>query len=287
MKVLLVHARPLDHSGGAEISLAHHVAHAPPRVVVDVIAPTDEVELSAYDAVVLGNVRPHGAASDEEKVACVTGWAERLERYAGRSIKSERDAHPCAKRDASCVEIDPIRRVPCACSRDIPLAVERLYNACSGVQFVSPAQRKVINQIVAIRTRQFVVASPVDFTRFRSVTPYEHRRRAALIFGDGKRVAPTAEGRARAEGFEPVRLVDFSVPYDRMPALYNEYQAVVVDPILFHASGRAVVEAIACGCRVITGPRVGFSSFRDPCRASRVANAAFWRMVLPDRQRRQ
>jgi hypothetical protein len=284
--VLLVHARPLDQSGGAEISLGQHVAHAPPGVQVDIIAPTDEPMLSAYDAVVLANVRPHGAASDEEKVACIARWAERLERYAGRSIKSERDAHPCAKRDASCVEVDPIRRVPCDCSPDIPLAVERLYNACSGVQFVSPAQRKVINQIVAIRTRQFVVASPIDFSRFRNVVPYERRRRAALIFGDGKRVAATAEDRARAGGFEPVRMVDRSVPYERMPVLYNEYQAVVVDPVLFHASGRAVVEAMACGCRVIAGPRVGFTSFRDPCRASRLADVAFWRMVLPDLERR-
>jgi hypothetical protein len=71
-----------------------------------------------------------------------------------------------------------------------------------------------------------------------------------------------------------------------MPVLYNEYQAVVVDPVLFHASGRAVVEAMACGCRVIAGPRVGFTSFRDPCRASRLADVAFWRMVLPDLERR-
>lgn len=278
-RVLLVHARPLDGTGGAEISLRHHVAHAPAGVRVDAILPTDDADLALYDAVVLANVRPHGVATDEEKVACLLGWAERLERHRGWSIKSERDAHPCARRDASCVAVDPIRRLPCECNRDIPAAVERLYNACSGVQFVTPAHREVINRIVTIRTRQFVVASPIDFTLFRSVTPYDRRRRAALIFGDGSRVAPTAEARARAEGFEPVRVRE-RIPYERMPDLYNAHQAVVVDPILFHASGRAVVEGLACGCRVLAGPRVGFLSFPDPCAASSAANAEFWRIVL-------
>jgi hypothetical protein len=278
-RVLLVHARPLDGTGGAEISLRHHVAHAPAGVRVDVILPTGDADLASYDAVVLANVRPHGAATDEEKVACLLRWAERLERHRGWSIKSERDAHPCAKRDASCVAVDPIRRLPCDCARDIPAAVERLYNACSAVQFVTPAHRQVINQIVSIRTRQFVVASPIDFELFRSVTPYERRRRAALIFGEGSRVAPTAEARALAAGFEPVRVRE-RVAYERMPALYNAHQAVVVDPTLFHASGRAVVEGLACGCRVLAGPRVGFLSFPDPCAASRAANREFWRMVL-------
>jgi hypothetical protein len=278
-RVLLVHARALVPSGGAEISLGHHVTHAPSGVRVDVIPPTAEVDLEPYAAVVLANIRPSSAESDAERAACIMRWAERIESYRGWSIKSERDAHPCAKRDASCVALDPIRRVPCDCSTMIPDAMERLYNACSGVQFVTPAHQRVINAIVPIRTRQFVVASPIDFAHFRSVTPFEERRRAALIFGDGRRVAPTAEARALAEGFEPVRVRE-RVPYEQMPALYNAHQAVVVDPILFHASGRAVVEGLACGCRVLTGPRVGFTSFADPCAASRVANEEFWRMVL-------
>jgi hypothetical protein len=99
----------------------------------------------------------------------------------------ERDAHPCAKRDASCVALDPIRRLPCDCVRAMP-----------------------------------------------------------------ERVAESAETRGRAAGFEPARLRDASLPYERMRALYNEYQGVVVDPVLFHASGRAVVEAMACGRRVLT-----------------------------------
>jgi hypothetical protein len=277
--VLLVHARPLEWTGGAEISLKLHVESAPRGVRVDVILPTDEADLSAYDAVVLANVRPHGAANDDEKVACIERWTERLRGFRGRSIKSERDAHPCAKRDATCVAMNPIRRLPCDCARSIPDAVERLYNACSAVQFVTPAHQQVINLIVSIRVRQCVVASPVDFTRFTNVTPFAARRRAALIFGDGLRVAPTAEARAEAEGLEPIRVRE-RVPYERMPSLYNSNQAVVVDPILFHASGRAVVEGLACGCRVLAGPRVGFTSFADPLAASRNANAEFWRMVL-------
>lgn len=278
-KVLLVHARPLEWTGGAEISLRLHVESAPADVSVDVVLPTDDVDLSPYDAVVLANVRPHDAVDDRAKVECITRWAERIERYRRRSIKSERDAHPCAKRDASCVEVNPIRRVPCDCERSIPDAVERLYNACSAVQFVTPAHRQVINQIVAIRVPQLVVASPIDFGKFTDRVPFEERRRVALILGDGKRVAPTAEPRARAAGFEPLRMRE-SVPYERMPALFNSVQAVVVDPILFHASGRAVVEAMACGCLVLVGPRVGFTSFDDPIAASRSANAEFWRMVL-------
>ena len=276
-----MHARPLGWTGGAEISLRLHVENAPADVRVDVILPTDEADLAAYDAVVLANVRPHDAANDAEKVSCIERWTERIERYSGRSIKSERDAHPCAKRDASCVEVDPIRRVPCDCDRSIPDAVERLYDACSAVQFVTPAHREVISRIVPIRARQFIVASPVDFALFRSTTPFEERRRVARIFGDGRRVAPTAEARARAAGFEPLRVREH-VPYEQMPELYNSAQAVVVDPILFHASGRSVVEGMACGCRVLAGPRVGFTSFDDPVAASRAANREFWRMVLGD-----
>jgi len=133
--------------------------------------------------------------------------------------------------------------------------------------------------------RQVEVGCPVDFDRFQSITPFEERKHAALILGDAIRVAPEAEALAEAEGY-PVEHVEYlSVPYEKMPELLNCYQAVVVAPVMLHASGRLVFEAMACGCKVITNDRVGAMSLPDPLAASRGADAAFW-AVIADRPER-
>ncbi len=279
-RLLLVHSQPIECLGGAELSLQNHVASAPPRVGVDVILPDDPVSLENYDTVVLSNLRPSGGLGEEAEYGWAQQWIENLRGYRGYVIKLEHDAHPCTYRDARCINFDCIEERACDCTSSIPRAFEALYNLCDALIFLSPLHRQVINQMIDIKIRrQYDIACPVDFDRFRVITPFAERKHAALITGDALRVALEAEDLAAAAGY-PVEHVGYlSVPYDEMPALLNQYQAVVVAPAMLHAFGRLVSEAMACGCEVITNNRVGAMSYRDPVAASRKSNKAFWRVV--------
>lgn len=279
LRVLFVHSLPLSYLGGAELSLAHHVARAPEGVEVDICLPDDERELCGYDAVVLANLRPPGGVGEEAELAWAERWLRRIERYRGFSVRSERDVHPCTHRDGRCLALSPPRRLPCECSDRMRMVFQKLYNACSAVQFLSPSHQEAINLLIEIESRQFVIAAPIDLERFRNEIPFERRKRAALILGDAPRVAVSAPQRARRHGFKPEWIPYLSVPPERMPALYNRYQAVVVDPVMLHAFGRVFVEAMACGCRVLASERVGALSWEDPIAACREANDRFWEMV--------
>jgi len=280
MRVLLVHASPLYQLGGAELSLGYHVARAPAGVEVDVCLPSDERELSGYDAVVLANLRPSGGAGEAAELAWAERWVRRLARYRGFSVRSERDVHPCTHRDGRCLAVKPLRKLPCDCNDRMRRAFEELYNTCSAVQFLSPIHQAAVSLLIRIEAPQFIIAPPVDLERFRNTVPFEKRKRAALILGDAARVAASAPERARRHGFEPARIPYLSVPAEEMPELYNRYQAVVVDPVMLHAFGRVVVEAMACGCRVLASERVGAFSWDDPIAACREANDRFWDMLL-------
>jgi glycosyltransferase involved in cell wall biosynthesis len=280
MRLLLIHSCPLDRLGGAELSLRDHVAAAPRNVKVDVALPDVSVDLKNYDTVILSNLRPSGGLGEEAEYCWAQQWIERLRGYRGYVIKLEHDVHPCTHRDARCIDFDSIEWRACNCTSPIPRVFEELYNLCDAVMFLSPLHRRAINHIIHIKTRrQYDIAVPVDFTRFRSITPFNERKHAALITGDAIRVAPDAAALAEAKGY-PVEYVDYlSVPYAGMPVLLNRYQAMVVAPVMLHAFGRLVVEAMACGCQVITNNRVGAMSYSDPVAASRNSNAAFWRVV--------
>lgn len=303
MRILLVHARRLDELGGAEISLSMHVAAAPAGVTVDTALPEESCELDRYDAVILANLRPTAGAGGaggpvkqwvwhaldksafqavtlRRELAAARDWLRRLEKYRGRVIRSERDVHPCAYRTGACVAVEPVRREPCGCSDRPARVFEELYNRCDVVQFLSPLHREAVNALVRIRVPQAEIAPPLDFARFRRVTPWAERRPRALLTGDAIRVADTAEERARAAGFAVERREYLATPYAEMPALLNGYQAVVLDPVMLHAFGRLAAEALACGCRVIASGRVGALSWPDPLAACREANARFWEMVL-------
>lgn len=280
MNVLLVHATPLDRLGGAELSLSEHLRRAPDGVRVDVVLPDADPDLERYDAVVLANLRPAGGVGEEAEMAPAIAWTDRLAAYEGFSLKSERDLHPCTLRDARCVAGPDLRFVGCGCSTKMRKVFEGLYNACSAVQFLSPGHEHVIRTLVEVRTRCHLVAPPVDLEAFRVERPPEEREPIALILGDATRVAPSADERARRAGYEPERVPYLSVPHDQMPRLYNRYRAVVVDPIMFHAFGRIVVEALACGCEVLASERVGALSWPDPRAACRRANEDFWSIVL-------
>jgi hypothetical protein len=304
MRVLLVHARPLSGRGGAEISLRDHLAHAPSGVTAEAVLPDSPVDLNRFDAVILANLRPtappaNGTARSAMKtlawewlsrspwkslalrseVAWARLWCRKLAGYKGYVIKSERDVHPCTHRDGRCLDTNPVRRRECACGDTVPRVFERLYNLCDAVHFLSPLHRAAVNQIVNIEVRQFEIAPPLDFGRFRNYVPIELRKRAALIMGDKIRVAATAERRAREQGYAPDRVEYLSIPHERMPEMLNQYQAVVVDPIMLHAFGRLAAEALACGCRVLAGSRVGAMSWPDPLEACRQSNRLFWEMV--------
>ena len=68
IRFLLVHATDLDEPGGAEISLRYHLAHRPAEVEVDAILPDADVGLSAYEVVVLANLRPAGGLGEIEEI---------------------------------------------------------------------------------------------------------------------------------------------------------------------------------------------------------------------------
>lgn len=280
MNLLLVHAKPLDRLGGAELSLKAHVASAPPGVHVEVVLPDAHVDINQFDTVVLANLRPSGGQGQKAELKWAKLWAKHLHGYRGYVIKSERDIHPCVHRDGRCIQVDPLRKDPCGCNRKITAAFEKLYNMCDAVQFLSPLHRQAINLLIDVRQPlQYEIASPIDLSMFRNVMPFAERKRAALITGDAIRVAPTAEQMARDEGYEVETMDYLSVPYEEMPDILNQYQAVVVDPVMLHAFGRITVEAMACGCRVIASRRVGAMSWPDPVRASGEANDKFWAMV--------
>lgn len=280
IKVLLVHAKPLSELGGAELGLGYHLAHAPDNVSVDVILPDEAPDLSMYNIVILGNLRPSGGPGEKTEAAWAKAWTKHLKGFKGYSIKSERDVHPCGHRDGRCLSFDPIQRHRCDCSNIIPKAFEALYNTCSAVQFLSPLHQKAINMLIRVKTRQYVIASPIDLSLFRNIRHFELRKKAALIIGDKIRVAPTAEHRASILGFDLEWIDYLSIPHAEMPALYNRYQAVVVDPVMFHAFGRIAIETLACGCKVLASNRVGAFSWDDPLEACRRSNKEFWNMAL-------
>ena len=280
-RVLFVHPFASEHSGGAEHSLKRHIAEAPPRVKVSAISPEEDCDLKRFDAVVLGNLRPYGGLGTEAELTWLLRWAAKLADYKGFSLRSERDVHPCTHRDARCVG-QSLKKCHCDCTATIRDANELLYNACSAIQFLSPAHQRVINQLISVRIPQHVIASPIDESFFRNTTPTEQRARKALILGDAIRVADSSAARARNHGYEPEVVEYYSVPFDQMPELYNRYQAVVVDPVMFHAFGRIAVEAMACGCEVLASERVGAMSWPDPLRASRDANHQFWQVLTEE-----
>jgi hypothetical protein len=303
MRVLLVHALPLDHRGGAEISLRQHLQQAPAGVTVDTILPPEAVDLNRYQVVILANLRPAALRSSggvstakrrlwewmnrcglqgvalRSEIAWAKLWRRRLAGYRGYVIKSERDVHPCVYRDGRCLELKPLRVVDCGATKTVARAFQRLYNFCDAVQFLSPLHRRAINAIVNIDVPQYEIAPPVDLSVFRNYTPLEQRKQAALLTGDAIREAPTAERRAREAGYAVERIEYLSLPHERMPEVLNQYCAVVVDPVMLHAFGRLAVEALACGCRLLASERVGALSWPDPLAACRESNSRFWEMV--------
>ncbi len=291
MRLLLIHAHNLDKLGGAELSLREHLAAAPPNIEIDVALPDDPVALDNYDTLILANLRPSGGLGAKEEYRWARLWSRRIKGYRGYVIKSERDVHPCGHRDGRCIQTQPLVRLNCDCSPAISKAFATLYNLCDTIQFLSPLQRSAINRLITIDApRQYEVASPVNFDHFRSFTPFDQRRHAALITGDTTRVASNAAELAESEGYPIDNLEYLSVAYDNMPDLLNQYKAVVVAPTMLHGFGRLAVEALACGCQVITNNRVGAMSWDDPIVASQNANHDFWAMVndrptLPNQRR--
>lgn len=166
MNVLFVHASAISALGGAELSLAEHIRGAPEGVHVDIATLEEEPKLSDYDAVVLANIRPSGGLGEVAEAAPALMWVKKLREYKGFSLKTERDIHPCTYRDARCIIGRRLRFGGCECSTLMRDTFSALYEACSAVQFLSPAHKKVINRIVEVRAPQYVIAPPVELARF-------------------------------------------------------------------------------------------------------------------------
>ncbi len=280
VRVLFVHAKPLEFAGGAELSLAHHIEHRPAGVLVGFAAPGADIRLDGWDVVVLANLRPDGGVGETGEIAHAEAWTAKLAGFRGRAVRSERDIHPCGQRDARCLELPGLVRRPCACSGRVATAFDALYRACDVVQYLSPLHARVIGALLPSACPGHVVAAPVDLQRFRSRVPPARRPRRALVLADAVRATDDVDDRVREQGYQPWRVDYHSVAYRDMPALLQQCQAVAVMPRMFHAFGRIVVEAMASGCRVLANERVGALSFDDPVAASGRANDAFWGLVL-------
>lgn len=279
-RVLIVHATPLSATGGAEISLRHHIENKPDGVTVGVILPDQDIELGDWDVVLLANLRPAGGKGEHTEFAWVDLWLQRLRGYQGRVVRTERDIHSCAMRDGRCIRTTPLERMPCECGPRIPGAFEALYDRSDKILFLSPLHRDVISLLVPVRSPHVICAPPIDFGFFKVMNPSAQRPRKALIIGDHNRAGSDAVRSALSHGYTPEHIQYLSVQYADMPGLLNRYQAVVIRPVMFHAFGRIVVEAMACGCQTITNDRVGAMSWKDPVAASRRSNQEFWAAVL-------
>lgn len=281
IRVLFVHQPQSGRPGGAELSLASHKRNRPPDVHVSTVSPESEVDPGAWDAMVIANLRPAGGVGESGELRQALRWAGIAREFKGRVIRSERDVHPCCHRDARCLSFPELdRRARPDCSFRIPSAFEELYDACDAIQVLSPLHDRVIGALVTSPTARRTIGSPIDFDLFRCTVPVSERDDRALILADEHRAEDGADELAIRAGLRPERVPYRSVDYRDMPALLNGFRAVVVCPRMFHAFGRIVVEAMACGCRVLANQRVGALSWSDPIGASRRANTEFWNFVL-------
>lgn len=282
-RLLLVNALPIDRLGGVELGVREFLRRAPPHVETDVRLPDADVDVHAYDAIKLVNLRPEGGLGEAAEAGWAELWAERLARYRGFSVRSEHDIHPCAQRSGTCVDVGTWQRLPCSCGPRIARAFELLYSRCTVVRFVSPGHERLVRTIIPVRTASVCIAPTMDLTQFTVRVPPAERANTALIVGDNIRVAPTAERRAREAGYEPVYAPYLATPYEEMCDLFNRHRAVVVDPIMYHACARVVVEAELSGCVVLTGDRVGTRTWPDPVLAFRESAARLWQLFLEGR----
>lgn len=281
-RVLLVHSSPLTNPGGAEYSLNHYLKCKPENVEVDVILPDESVNVHHYDAIILSNLRPVGGKGEKYEYKAAKAWIHRTKNYFGHLVKLEHDVHPCPFRDASCINISDTPWEKCDCSSPIRTIFRSLYNQCGTVIFLSPLHKKVINHIIDIdHPRQTEIGSPIDFDMFATLTPWEKRKKAALVTGDDQRIADNIADLAEKAGYTTIdRHPYLSTPHEEMVKLYNSYQAVIVAPKILHAFGRVAVEAMACGCEVITNDRVGAISWENPMEESKKAPGKFWQTIL-------
>ena len=221
-----------------------------------------------------------GGVGEKAECGWADEWTEKLEQYRGRKIRAERDMHPCGHRSGECVMVGTFVKRPCQCCL-IPQTFERLFNACDAIVYVSPAQRKMIDAIITVSTPGFLIAPPVDFRQFRNFKSSIRLEKYALAIGDSLRVSDEAERLASSHGYKLIRLKSGSVTHEKMPEVFNRYSAVVIAPRIFHACSRVAIEAMACGCKVLTNGLCGASSWTDPVAASMTSNSEFWDVVLP------
>jgi hypothetical protein len=284
-RVLFVHNARLQEEGGAELSLRHHFEHHPSHVQVSSCFPDEPVNLEEWDILLLGNIRPRGGPGEQAEAESARQWTEKVLTFSGRAIKSERDIHPCCHRDARCIRFPELTKTEQHCSNLIPSTFKALYDACDAIQVLSPLHDRVIGCLTRSVTPRRAIGSPIALDQFVSRTPRQSRKNEALIFEDTLRKDDDAESAAIRAGYRPCLMRYGSVPYDQMPDLLNQFRAVVIHPRMFHAFGRLAVEAMACGCRVISNHKVGALSWPDPIEASREANKLFWKFLLEnDRQ---
>lgn len=212
--------------GGAELTMREFAAQAPAEVVVIACEPDGVVpDLDAY---IVGNVTSYPA-----------GTIEALE--GAHVVAYHNDMRPHGDpdlRDWLCREA-----VNVFCS---PLQRERFPHPHEGGELVPP---------------------PLDLDRFRNAALASQERSGAVSLGSWQNHAKApylAQEWAQGNGG-----IDFygggwlaprgstEVVYDEVPEILARYKTFVFLPTALEPFGRAVVEAWAAGCRVITNRLVG------------------------------
>lgn len=150
--------------------------------------------------------------------------------------------------------------------------------------FCSPLQRAEKNM------KGEVIPPPLSLIRYRDAAESASQRAGAVCVGSwvnpAKAPERVAEWAADNGGvtfygsgpFAPPGSI--AVPYEQMPEVLARYKTFVFLPTVIEPFGRAVVEAWAAGCEIVTNALVGARHFieNDPA-ALDTAAADFWAVV--------
>jgi glycosyltransferase involved in cell wall biosynthesis len=267
---------------GHEIVVSAWLRHRPQRLLRRIgLHRRLAVDWDA-DAVVLANLRNHGARADRFPDAVVHRALA-----TGRAV-----VHADAYVDVCPFDLPcdgDVTRCRADCSRAF---ADRLYGEAKAATFVSPRQRELIAGVLGVELPPEVLyARPaIDTERFR---PLGRERDIDVLYvgtiNDAKgyhelvkRFGPDRLTLAGRDALgEPIQGTYLGPqPYDALPELYNRARTFAHLPRWNEPMGRTVVEAALCGCELELNDRVGVRSFpesdwRDP--AALEANAdRYW-----------
>jgi glycosyltransferase involved in cell wall biosynthesis len=304
---LVSYLDPRQATGGGELALrtqiaeglarGHEIRHAHmlPRAVFDCHARPDVTVLAD-----VWNVPGHWGRFDRRL------RAKLLPRAAARRYRARVDAAVVSRRfvhyDNAYVDLCLHAYLPCNGHMRGSLCVlgdrsceafraqtRRLYADSLSNVFVSPLHARTVSGMVGAATAPDVIVRPlIETARFRNenrlrefpllyVGPLTEAKGLHAMVAHPRAAEILAVGGGRRSAKWPGRLLP-TVPYERMPDIYNRSRRLVFLPRWPEPQGRTVIEAALSGCELEVNDRVGAMSFSrspgDPLLSS--ASASEW-----------